>query len=67
VHALPSYHANFTSESVFYRRQIPSKVSWPLSPYFTLIDSKNKCPLVSCLCNELYCKLNDFCTWFVIS
>ena len=29
VHALPSYHANFTSESVFYRRQIPSKVSPP--------------------------------------
>jgi hypothetical protein len=27
VHALPSYRANFTSESVFYRRQIPSKVS----------------------------------------
>ena len=31
VHALPSYHANFTSESVFYRRQIPSKVSSPPS------------------------------------
>lgn len=29
VHALPSYHANFTSESVFYQRQIPSKVSSP--------------------------------------
>ena len=27
VHALPSYQANFTSESVFYQRQIPSKVS----------------------------------------
>jgi hypothetical protein len=27
VHVLPSYHANFTSESVFYQRQIPSKVS----------------------------------------
>jgi hypothetical protein len=31
VHALPSYHANFTSESVFDRRQIPSKVSSPPS------------------------------------
>ena len=31
VHALPSYRANFTSESVFYRRQIPSKVSPPRS------------------------------------
>jgi hypothetical protein len=31
VHALPSYHANFTSESVFYQRQIPSKVSPPTS------------------------------------
>ncbi|XP_009393005.2 glycosyltransferase BC10 [Musa acuminata AAA Group] len=27
VHALPSYQANFTSASVFYERQIPSKVS----------------------------------------
>jgi hypothetical protein len=31
VHALPSYRANFTSGSVFYRRQIPSKVSSPTS------------------------------------
>ncbi|KAG6517469.1 glycosyltransferase BC10-like isoform X1 [Zingiber officinale] len=27
VHSLPSYEANFTSTSVFYQRQIPSKVS----------------------------------------
>ncbi|XP_072974528.1 glycosyltransferase BC10-like [Typha angustifolia] len=27
VHALPSFKSNFTSNSVFYRRQIPSKVS----------------------------------------
>ncbi|XP_008790242.2 glycosyltransferase BC10-like [Phoenix dactylifera] len=27
IHALPSYQGNFTSDSVFYRRQIPSKVS----------------------------------------
>ncbi|XP_020098500.1 uncharacterized protein LOC109717235 [Ananas comosus] len=27
IHALPSYEANFTSDSVFYKRQIPSKVS----------------------------------------
>uniref|UniRef100_A0A0E0D655 Uncharacterized protein n=1 Tax=Oryza meridionalis TaxID=40149 RepID=A0A0E0D655_9ORYZ len=27
VHALPSYRANFTTDSVFYRRQIPSKVA----------------------------------------
>ncbi|KAG8042997.1 hypothetical protein GUJ93_ZPchr1152g33317 [Zizania palustris] len=27
IHALPSYRANFTSDSVFYRRQIPSKVA----------------------------------------
>jgi hypothetical protein len=31
VHALPPYRANFTSGSVFYRRQIPSKVSSPTS------------------------------------
>jgi hypothetical protein len=36
VHALPSYHANFTSESVFYRRQIPSKVSSPPSCFASL-------------------------------
>ncbi|XP_039798819.1 glycosyltransferase BC10-like isoform X2 [Panicum virgatum] len=28
VHALPSYRTNFTSESVFYRRQIPSAGAW---------------------------------------
>ncbi|KAL0907265.1 hypothetical protein M5K25_025823 [Dendrobium thyrsiflorum] len=27
IHTLPSYMANFSSESVFYRRQIPSQVS----------------------------------------
>lgn len=27
IHSLPSYQGNFTSDSVFYRRQIPSKVS----------------------------------------
>ncbi|XP_010936142.1 glycosyltransferase BC10 [Elaeis guineensis] len=27
IHALPWYQGNFTSDSVFYRRQIPSKVS----------------------------------------
>jgi len=27
VHTMPLYRANFTSDSVFYRRQIPSKVS----------------------------------------
>jgi len=32
VHALPSYRANFTSGSVFYRRQIPSKVRLVSSP-----------------------------------
>jgi hypothetical protein len=26
VHTMPLYRANFTSDSVFYRRQIPSKV-----------------------------------------
>lgn len=31
LHSLPSYEANFTSTSVFYRRQIPSKVFYQLS------------------------------------
>lgn len=31
VHALPSYRANFTKDSVFYHRQIASKVGFPLA------------------------------------
>jgi hypothetical protein len=44
VHALPSYRANFTSESVFYRRQIPSKVSPPRSSFFWMDYQQKQTP-----------------------
>jgi len=47
VHTMPLYRANFTSDSVFYRRQIPSKVSssppGPLASGFTETNS-NRSP-----------------------
>lgn len=39
VHTLPSYQANFTSNSIFYRRQIPSKVSSLLGFLLTLLTT----------------------------
>jgi hypothetical protein len=38
VHTMPAYRANFTADSVFYRRQIPSKVSTHRPPS-VLLDS----------------------------
>ncbi|XP_066329407.1 glycosyltransferase BC10-like [Miscanthus floridulus] len=56
VHALPSYHANFTSESVFYRRQIPSKVAeWG---QMTMCDAERRL-----LANALLDISNE---WFVL-
>uniref|UniRef100_K4AI51 Uncharacterized protein n=1 Tax=Setaria italica TaxID=4555 RepID=K4AI51_SETIT len=56
VHALPSYRANFTSESVFYRRQIPSKVAeWGK---MTMCDAERRL-----LANALLDISNE---WFVL-
>jgi len=57
VHALPSYRANFTSESVFYRRQIPSKVS-PLCSSFFWMDYQQKQTQHPILVSGLYIELN---------
>ncbi|WVZ60439.1 hypothetical protein U9M48_010459 [Paspalum notatum var. saurae] len=56
VHALPSYQANFTSESVFYHRQIPSKVAeWG---QMTMCDAERRL-----LANALLDISNE---WFVL-
>ncbi|KAG8062473.1 hypothetical protein GUJ93_ZPchr0003g18067 [Zizania palustris] len=56
VHALPSYRANFTSDSVFYRRQIPSKVAeWG---EMTMCDAERRL-----LANALLDISNE---WFVL-
>ncbi|KAJ1293756.1 hypothetical protein BS78_01G093400 [Paspalum vaginatum] len=56
VHALPSYRANFTSESVFFRRQIPSKVAeWGR---MTMCDAERRL-----LANALLDISNE---WFVL-
>nr|CAB3498329.1 unnamed protein product [Digitaria exilis] len=56
VHALPSYQANFTSGSVFYRRQIPSKVAeWGK---MTMCDAERRL-----LANALLDISNE---WFVL-
>jgi len=56
VHALPSYRANFTSGSVFYRRQIPSKVAeWGK---MTMCDAERRL-----LANALLDISNE---WFVL-
>ncbi|KAK3146197.1 hypothetical protein QOZ80_3BG0262890 [Eleusine coracana subsp. coracana] len=56
VHALPSYHANFTSESVFYQRQIPSKAAeWGR---MTMCDAERRL-----LANALLDISNE---WFVL-
>ncbi|BAH92356.1 Os03g0731050, partial [Oryza sativa Japonica Group] len=56
VHALPSYRANFTTDSVFYRRQIPSKVAeWG---EMTMCDAERRL-----LANALLDISNE---WFVL-
>ncbi|KAL6637781.1 hypothetical protein ACP70R_025353 [Stipagrostis hirtigluma subsp. patula] len=56
VHALPSYRANFTSDSVFYQRQIPSKVAeWG---QMTMCDAERRL-----LANALLDISNE---WFVL-
>ncbi|KQK13377.1 uncharacterized protein LOC100835983 [Brachypodium distachyon] len=56
VHALPSYRANFTSDSVFYQRQIVSKVAdWG---QMTLCDAERRL-----LANALLDISNE---WFVL-
>ena len=56
VHALPSYRANFTKDSVFYHRQIPSKVAeWG---QMTMCDAERRL-----LANALLDISNE---WFVL-
>uniref|UniRef100_A0A0D9VYL1 Uncharacterized protein n=1 Tax=Leersia perrieri TaxID=77586 RepID=A0A0D9VYL1_9ORYZ len=56
VHALPSYRANFTSDSVFFRRQIPSKVAeWG---EMTMCDAERRL-----LANALLDISNEWYNW----
>ncbi|CAN6292378.1 unnamed protein product [Urochloa humidicola] len=56
VHTMPAYRANFTSDSVFYRRQIPSKVvQWG---QITMCDAERRL-----LANALLDISNE---WFVL-
>jgi len=72
VHTMPLYRANFTADSVFYRRQIPSKVSSsppiPSGPLASRLRNKLQCSARNAylFCHLYENKLQSSCTQLLL-